>query len=87
MYLSMDEKFQTACQQVRNFTKRPPDSDMLELYSLFKQATIGNINIAKPTDAKGKVKWDAWNTRTGMSQVEAKKNYIELARNFASKYE
>ncbi|GJQ85345.1 hypothetical protein Trydic_g12651 [Trypoxylus dichotomus] len=65
----------------------PPDSDILELYSLYKQATIGDVNIVKPTDAKGKSKWDAWNNRKGMNQVEAKKCYIDLAKNLASKYE
>lgn len=31
-------------------------------------------------DFKGKAKWDAWNSRKGMSQDEAKKLYIEKAQ-------
>ncbi|KAF2901978.1 hypothetical protein ILUMI_04214 [Ignelater luminosus] len=43
--MSLEEKFKSACDQIRKFTKKPPDSDMLEVYSLYKQATVGNCNI------------------------------------------
>ena len=34
---------------------------MLELYALFKQANVGDVNTARPgmMDFKGKAKWDA----------------------------
>lgn len=41
------QNFQTACEQAKNFSKRPPDSDMLELYSLYKQATHGNVTTSE----------------------------------------
>ena len=52
----------------------------LEIYSLYKQATAGDCNIAQPgiTDQKGRAKWTAWEGRKGMSKEDAEKEYIEL---------
>ena len=56
------------------------DEKKLEIYSLFKQGSIGDVNTARPgmLDFKGKAKWDAWSTKKGMSQDDAMKAYIEL---------
>nr|CAD7407381.1 unnamed protein product [Timema cristinae] len=40
--MSLDEKFNKAAEDVKNLTKRPSDGELLELYSLFKQATVGD---------------------------------------------
>ena len=42
---------------------------MLELYALFKQANVGDVNTARPgmMDFKGKAKWDAWKKREAVS--------------------
>ena len=52
----------------------------LEVYSLFKQATVGDCNIPRPGmfELKGKAKWDAWDGRKGMNQEDAEKAYTEL---------
>ena len=52
----------------------------LEIYSLFKQATVGDCNIAQPgiTDQKGRAKWTAWDGRKGMSKEDAEKAYAEI---------
>jgi diazepam-binding inhibitor (GABA receptor modulating acyl-CoA-binding protein) len=34
------------------------------------------INAAKPSDAKGKAKWEAWNGKKGMSAGKAKEGYV-----------
>ena len=56
------------------------NAKQLEVYSLFKQATIGDCNIERPgiTDPKGQAKWDAWSGRKGMSKEDAEKAYAEL---------
>ena len=56
------------------------DDKKLEVYSLFKQATVGDVNTARPgmLDFKGKAKWDAWNEKKGTSQDDAKRQYIDL---------
>ena len=50
------------------------------MYGLFKQATVGDVNIARPGmfDPKGKAKWDAWEANKGMSQEDAKAAYVKL---------
>ncbi|XP_029461177.1 acyl-CoA-binding protein isoform X1 [Rhinatrema bivittatum] len=52
---------------------------MLELYSLYKQATVGDINTERPgmLDFKGKAKWDAWEKRKGTSKENAMAAYIK----------
>ena len=54
------------------------DNDKLELYGLYKQGTVGDVNTERPgmMDFKGKAKWDAWKAKEGMSQDDAKAAYI-----------
>ncbi|KAI4461302.1 acyl-coa-binding protein acbp [Holotrichia oblita] len=75
--MSLDERFKGMADKVRHMNP-PSDSDSLELYSLFKQATVGDCNTERPgaLDVKGKAKWDAWNGKKGVSQDEAKEKYI-----------
>uniref|UniRef100_A0A670JVR8 ACB domain-containing protein n=1 Tax=Podarcis muralis TaxID=64176 RepID=A0A670JVR8_PODMU len=60
----------------------------LELYGLYKQSTMGNINIECPgmLDLKGKAKWEAWNQKKGMSKEDAMKAYISKANEMIEKY-
>jgi diazepam-binding inhibitor (GABA receptor modulator, acyl-CoA-binding protein) len=51
----------------------------LELYGLYKQATVGDCNTSKPgiLDFVGKAKWDAWNQFKGMKNFKAMELYIK----------
>jgi acyl-CoA-binding protein len=64
------------------------DDELLQIYSLFKQGTVGNNNTEKPgmLDFKGKAKWEAWNKLKGKSKEQAQTEYIELARTLLAKY-
>ncbi|KAG5684134.1 hypothetical protein PVAND_013375 [Polypedilum vanderplanki] len=77
--MGLKEDFDAAAEQVKNLKAKPSDQDLLELYSLFKQATVGDNNTEKPgmLDFKGKAKWEAWNSRKGMSADDAMTKYIE----------
>ena len=59
-------------------TTKPSDADLLELYGLYKQATVGDVDTSRPGmfDMKGKAKWDAWNAKKGTSQADAEAAYI-----------
>ncbi|CAG0887957.1 unnamed protein product [Darwinula stevensoni] len=83
-----DASFQKAADDVKNLKTKPKDAEMLEIYGLFKQAMVGDINISRPSmlDPKGQAKWDAWNTRKGMSTGEAKENYVKKAGELIAKY-
>ena len=54
-----------------------------EMYGLFNQATVGNVNTTRPRgifDLQGKAKWDAWKAKEGMSKEDAKEAYIAKVR-------
>jgi len=87
--MGLEEDFQAAVDAVSNKINKTLSNDELqEIYGLYKQATVGDINTSRPgmLDFKGKAKWDAWNGRKGMSQDEAKQKYIELAKQLEEKH-
>ncbi|XP_045785723.1 acyl-CoA-binding protein-like [Maniola jurtina] len=84
--MSLDEQFTKVAESVRNWKTKPSDNENLALYSLFKQATLGDVNIAEPSDLVSKAKFKAWTGRKGISQDDAKKQYIEMAEKLQSKY-
>ncbi|KXS19973.1 alpha/beta-hydrolase [Gonapodya prolifera JEL478] len=73
-------KFEQAAKDVNDFKSRPTDAELLELYGLYKQGTVGDVNTAQPgwLDFKGKAKWDAWKKLEGTSKEDAQKKYIEV---------
>ena len=73
-------EFESAAAKVKKLTESPSNENLLELYALFKQATVGDNNTKMPRmfDLMGKAKWDAWTSKNGMSSEEAEKEYIAL---------
>lgn len=55
---------------------------MLQLYALYKQATVGDATGSRPGifDVKGRAKWDAWAEKKGMPKDAAADGYVALAR-------
>ena len=87
--MSVDEEFSTCAEEVKTkINKTLSDEELKEIYALFKQGTMGDINIEKPgmLDVKASAKWEAWNSKKGMMQEEAKKKYIEYAREMKEKH-
>uniref|UniRef100_F1LD21 Acyl-CoA-binding protein n=1 Tax=Ascaris suum TaxID=6253 RepID=F1LD21_ASCSU len=62
---SLTMTFEEAAAKVKNLKKKPSDDEMLQVYSLYKQATVGDINTPKPgaTDVTAKAKWSAWEAK------------------------
>ncbi|UXI23206.1 FMRFamide receptor 1 [Sarcoptes scabiei] len=60
--------FDEAVKKVRHLNQRPTDGELLQIYGLYKQATIGDCNIERPSvlDPKGRSKWDQWNSLRGI---------------------
>ncbi|KAG0226903.1 Acyl-CoA-binding domain-containing protein 1 [Actinomortierella wolfii] len=81
-------EFDAAAAKAKTFTKSPSNDELLELYALFKQATVGDNNTARPgmLDLKGKAKWDAWTAKKGLAQEEAEKQYIALVEKLSAIY-
>ncbi|XP_030761904.1 putative acyl-CoA-binding protein [Sitophilus oryzae] len=84
--MSLDEQFNKAAEDVKKLASKPSDDDLLELYGLFKQATVGDVNTDRPglLDLKGKAKWDAWSGRKGLAQDKAKEQYIAKVKSLGA---
>ncbi|GAB1285923.1 Acyl-CoA-binding domain-containing protein 7 [Apodemus speciosus] len=63
--------FDQVAQDVRKLRSRPEDEELKELYGLYKQSVIGDINIG---DLKG------------LSKEDAMRAYISKARELIEKY-
>lgn len=84
----MSKEFTKAAEDVKKLKTKPTDAEMLELYGLFKQATVGDVNTDRPGmfDFQGKAKWDAWSGRKGLSKEDAEKQYIAVANRLIQTY-
>ncbi|KAJ8971782.1 hypothetical protein NQ317_004346 [Molorchus minor] len=80
--MSLDERFKKAADNVQNLKSKPSNEDLLEIYALFKQGSVGDVNTDRPgmLDMKGKAKWDAWSGKKGLAQDAAKEQYIAKAQ-------
>jgi diazepam-binding inhibitor (GABA receptor modulating acyl-CoA-binding protein) len=74
------EQFSDAVERVLLLAKEPSSEDKLKLYGLFKQATVGDINIECPSifNMAGRAKWYAWNEQKGKPEVQAKMDYVAV---------
>ena len=76
----LQAQFLDAAERAKQLPSRPNNETMLQLYSLYKQATVGDISGKRPgfTDFVGRAKYDAWSNRKGQSNEDAKRAYIDL---------
>ncbi|PAA66125.1 hypothetical protein BOX15_Mlig029997g1 [Macrostomum lignano] len=83
-----ESEFNDYAEKVKKLKSRPTDAEMLDLYGLFKQATVGDVNTERPglLDLKGKAKWDSWSQCKGTEQGQARSNYVELAKRLIEQY-
>lgn len=84
--MALQENFDKAVADVKNLKQTPKDDQLLELYALFKQATVGDCNTDRPglLDFKGKAKWDAWNHKKGTDAEKAKQDYVNNVQGLIS---
>jgi diazepam-binding inhibitor (GABA receptor modulator, acyl-CoA-binding protein) len=80
--MDLNPEFQEAVAKSKQLPNQS-NEHLLKLYSLFKQATEGDVNIEKPAnpfDMVGTAKFNAWDKLKGISKEEAMKEYIELVQ-------
>jgi acyl-CoA-binding protein len=77
---TLKKKFDAAAADSKKLSERPSNDVMLQLYSLYKQATEGDVQGKRPgfTDMVGRAKYDAWAKLAGVDQDDAKQQYIDL---------
>ncbi|CAL8340462.1 unnamed protein product [Boreogadus saida] len=81
-------QFDAAAAEVKQLKSKPEDAEMLKIYALFKQASMGDNSTAFPGmfDFTGKAKWNAWDAEKGKSQDDAKTEYIAKVEELKTKY-
>ena len=83
--MELKEAFETATERAKELPHQPNDR-LLELYGLYKQAAEGDVSGERPGmfDFKGAAKYDAWESRRGMTKDEAMQAYIDLVDRLAA---
>ena len=81
----LTERFEAAATRSKALS-RPSNETLLDLYALYKQATVGDVSGDPPGmfDMVGRAKYEAWTKRKGMSPDDAKQAYIELVDSLSS---
>ena len=72
--------FDAAVAASKTLDERPDNQTLLRIYSLFKQATEGDVSGKRPgfTDLVGRAKYDAWASLQGTSTDAAMQAYVDL---------
>ncbi len=80
MSTTLEDQFKQAAADAQQLTERPSTADLLKLYSLYKQATEGDVQGERPgmMDIKARAKYDAWAAIAGMPAEEAMQDYVDL---------
>ena len=75
-------QLEQAQKDVTTLAERPDNQTMLQLYSLFKQATAGDVTGERPgmMDFINRAKYDSWEKLKGQSAEEAMQNYINVVK-------
>ena len=77
---NLNTAFDAAVAASKTLTERPDNQTLLRIYSLFKQATEGDVSGKRPgfTDLVGRAKYDAWASLQGTTADTAMHAYIDL---------
>ena len=80
MSSDLETRFAAAAQSAQSLPTKPDNATLLQLYSLYKQATAGDVTGKRPgmTDFRGRTKYDAWAALQGTSKDKAMQSYIAL---------
>lgn len=86
--MALADDFAAAQTRVKQLSKTPASDELLELYALFKQGTVGDATGERPgmLDFKGRAKFDAWSARKGTSRETAMTAYVALVTKLEAKY-
>jgi acyl-CoA-binding protein len=78
--------FDQAVADSKSLPDRPSNETLLQLYSLYKQATEGDANGEQPSmyDFVAKAKYEAWSSLKGKSNETAMQEYVNLINKLKS---
>lgn len=77
---NLNTQFQAAVAASKTIPSRPDNETLLKLYSLYKQASVGDVQGKRPGmfSPVDRAKYDAWSSLKGVSADSAKEKYIAL---------
>jgi acyl-CoA-binding protein len=79
--MELKELFDQAAADSQTLSEKPSNDTLLQLYSLYKQATEGDVNVdppSNPFDFVNKAKYEAWVGLKGKSKEAAMQEYTAL---------
>lgn len=79
--MELKEQFEKAANESKSLPEKPDNETLLQLYSLYKQGSIGDVNTEPPSnpfDFVAKAKYEAWASLKGKSMDDAMTEYVAL---------
>jgi acyl-CoA-binding protein len=79
--MDLQQQFEAAVANSKTLSEKPSNEILLQLYSLYKQATEGDVNVPPPEnffDIAGKAKHEAWTGQQGKAKEQAMEEYVKL---------
>ena len=78
--MDLNTLFEQASSDSKILPLKPSNETVLNLHSLYKQATEGDVNGESPNpfDFVAKAKYEAWSALQGKPKEEAMQEYINL---------
>ena len=80
--MELQQLFEQAVDNSKSLSEKPSNEVLLQLYSLYKQATAGDATEdgapANPFDFVNKAKYNAWTELKGKTKDDAMKEYVSL---------
>ncbi|CAK9142812.1 unnamed protein product [Ilex paraguariensis] len=76
--MALKEEFEEYAQKAKTLPDTTTNENLLIIYGLYKQATVGPVNTSRPGifAMRDRAKWDAWKAVEGKSTEEAMSDYI-----------
>ncbi|MDP5106275.1 acyl-CoA-binding protein [uncultured Polaribacter sp.] len=79
----LDKEYQAAFDKISKLKEAVAPDIMLKFYAYYKQANFGNkFSSNSAIDTRSAFKFNAWMQLNGMPAEEAKREYIELAKEY-----
>ena len=79
--MELKQLFEKATAESKELSERPSNDTLLQLYSLYKQSTEGDVNVdppSNPFDFVSRAKYDAWANLKGKTKDAAMQEYVDL---------
>ena len=78
--MELKQQFETAVSESKQLPTKPSNEVLLQIYSLYKQATEGEVAGDRPGgfDFVAAAKYDAWAGQKGKTSEVAMKEYVDL---------